>query len=100
MTTEPTSDHTSTIIDDGDGWYDVECTCGFKFPGAPGAETAADIWGDHKVEVHTAGLRARLEAAEVVIETVRQWGEYTPRRVTAAMGAYETAIAGWDRRDP
>lgn len=35
--------------------------------------------------------RQRLAAAEAVVQAVREWGEYTPRRVSRALAAYDAS---------
>lgn len=68
------SDHVSTIEEDDDGWYIIRCSCGFGFGPVPGAETAADVWGDHKVEAYTADLSARLAVAEAAERMIQRSG--------------------------
>lgn len=34
-----------------DGWDVAECSCGWVSPPTPDVETAAEFWGDHRVEV-------------------------------------------------
>lgn len=39
---------TETFERDEDGWWQVECHCGWKEGPFPGADDAADAFGDHR----------------------------------------------------
>lgn len=53
-----TTEHFSTWDEDDDGFITLGCSCGWTPGGAmPDAETAADVWGDHRYDVGYADGR-------------------------------------------
>ena len=67
--------HTTAIERDHDGWWGASCLCGFEVEGIPDADTAADVVGDHRVEMALASLAPAIDADH--LERQRRWSEAT-----------------------
>ena len=49
--------YTTRFEEDDDGWWQVACLCGWATGPFPGADDAADAYGDHRNDVgYTEGL--------------------------------------------
>ncbi len=59
---EMTMHATRRFETDGEGWWVVECECGWLGGTFPSADVAADAYGDHRAEIARADLIARLDA--------------------------------------
>lgn len=55
--------HLCYYPEDDDGWHHVECDCGWDSGPLPDMETAADVAGDHRVEMAMSPLVSALTAA-------------------------------------
>ncbi len=53
---------TSKFDTDDEGWFVVECECGWLGGQFPSADVAADAYGDHRAEVQRDYDAGRMEA--------------------------------------
>lgn len=59
--TPPATRHIISLFEeDEDGWWVAECACGWITPPVPGADDAADMYGDHRA---AEAFREGTEAA-------------------------------------
>jgi hypothetical protein len=56
------TDHVSSWDEDDDGWPYITCSCGWATSPLPDAETAGDVWGDHRSETTAHDILAYLTA--------------------------------------
>lgn len=50
MTPRPVQHYTGVFEEGDDGWWHVECACGWAQGSFQGADDAADAYGDHRAE--------------------------------------------------